>query len=96
MATNTNRWRVVSNVPGQRTRTHFEGLEADARTYVQNNFPRAHVEPPSQEPGIPDVKLVGPGNKVEHYHSHLGWNAGDGHPPEVVDDDSADDEMADE
>jgi hypothetical protein len=82
--------RVVTNTPGTRTRLLFEGNEADARTYVQNNFPAAHVEPPSQDPGIPDVKLVHPTGKVETYHKHGGWSDGDGHPKEEVESDYSD------
>jgi len=86
--------RVVTNTPGTRVRTLFEGPEEDARTYVRNNFPRAHVEPPSQEAGIPDVKLVSPNGKVETYHSHNGWTDGDGHPKveEMPEDDYQGDE----
>lgn len=86
-------WRVLNNTPGARNREHFAGNEEDARTFVQNNFPLAHVEPPSQESGIPDVKLVSPSGAVEHYHRHNGWRSGDGHPTADDDTDSADSEV---
>lgn len=85
-------WRVLSNTPNARTREHFAGTENDARAFVHNNFPMAHVEPPSQEVGIPDVKLVSPTGQVEHYHRHSGWHSGDGHPTESVDDSEMEDE----
>lgn len=81
-----SQWRVLSNTPGARTREYFAGDEKAAREYVHNNFPMAHVEPPSQEPGIPDVKLVSPSGAVEHYHRHSGWHSGNGHPTYASDD----------
>ena len=39
-------------------RVHFEGPDDDARQYVENNFPRTHVEPGSGiEDPQPDVYL---------------------------------------
>ena|ERR1700733_1334893 len=66
-------WTVVSNNDKSRTRTHFAGLEKDAREFVRRNFPRPHVEPPSQEPGIPDVKLVSPDGAEDTFHGDDGW-----------------------
>jgi len=56
-----------------RTRTLFSGPEKAARLFIANNFPRAHVEPPNQDPGIPDVKLVGPNGNEDTYHAEDGW-----------------------
>jgi len=93
MAKAVKQWRVVSNNPGQRLREHFAGNEDDARTYVQNHFPAAHVEPPSQDPGVPDVVLVSPTGQKEHYHKHVGWQSGDGIPTvESEDDDTVTDD----
>lgn len=68
------RAKVVTNNDSSRQRTLFEGLVSDARKYIQNNFPRAHVEPPNQDPGVPDVKLVHPDGSAETYHADNGWS----------------------
>jgi hypothetical protein len=64
--------RSAGGIPG-RLRTLFEAPEKDARTYIERNFPRAHVEPPNQEPGIPDVHLVADDGSTHTYHAENGW-----------------------
>lgn len=66
-------WRVVS-YDGRKT--FFEGTEEDARAYVENNFPRVHIEPGvnyGDEGPLPDVKLTGPGN-VEATFKGKNWS----------------------
>jgi hypothetical protein len=40
-------------------RVLFEGPDDDARIFVENNFPRPHIQPGvvSEGPAVPDVKL---------------------------------------
>lgn len=68
-------WNVVTTATS-RAKTLFSGLEKDARKFVENNFPRPHVEPPGHptDPGQADVKLVGPGGQTETYHAEDGWS----------------------
>jgi len=47
-------------------RVHFAGIDADARAYVENNFPRVHVADASADP-YPDVALHAPDGAVHHY-----------------------------
>lgn len=68
------RAKVVTNNDNSRQRTLFEGLVSDARKFIQNNYPRAHVEPPNQDPGVPDVKLVHSDGSAETYHAEQGWS----------------------
>lgn len=68
-------WKVLTNSDPSRVRTLFQGLEKDARAYIANHFPRPHVEPPSQDPGVHDVKLSGPGGVEDFYHADDGWNS---------------------
>ena len=68
------RAKVVTNNDPSRIRTIFEGLASDARTFFQNHYPRAHVEPGNQDPGTPDVKLVHPDGSAETYHADNGWS----------------------
>jgi len=77
-------WKVTQSLMGRPARTLFQGLEKDARRFVENNFPRAHVEPPSQEPGIPDVQLVSPSGAEETYHAEDGWSGQAESAPEEV------------
>lgn len=66
-------WKVLSNSDPSRIRTLFQGLEKDARAFIESHYPRAHVEPPSQDPGVPDVKLVSPDGVEDTYHAEDGW-----------------------
>lgn len=70
--------------PGLSFRKLFEGLEDDARFFVEDNFPRVHVEPGSdygdQEPST-DAVLVHPGGNVSagdgveyFYGADAGWS----------------------
>lgn len=66
-------WRV-KHTPGpegtRRERTVFAGNEKDARLYVENNFPRPHIEPGMDytDEGLqPDVALISPTGDVHHY-----------------------------
>ncbi len=68
------RAKVVSNTDPSRVRTVFEGLARDARKFVRDNFPLPHVEPPNQDPGVPDVKLVHEDGTEETFHADDGWN----------------------
>jgi hypothetical protein len=57
------RFRVTSP---DGNRVIFDGLEADARAYVERNYPRVHVTPGQVygDKGAPaDVHLVGPSGK---------------------------------
>jgi hypothetical protein len=69
------RAKVVSNTVVGKVKTYFEGLEKDARTYVQNSFPRPHVEPPGHpsDPAVADVKLVKDDGTEATYHADNGW-----------------------
>lgn len=57
-------------------RVSFEGLEKDARKYVENNHPRPHIEEGNVLP--PDVALqVLDGKKVkstQQFHAEDGWS----------------------
>lgn len=69
-----SRATVVSTNPS-RARVLFEGLEEDARKFVQDNFPRAHVEPGmTVEKAVPDVHLVKDDGSKEEYHAETGWS----------------------
>lgn len=68
------RAKVVTNSDPSRVRTVFEGLVSDARKFIQNNYPRAHVEPGNSDPGTPDVRLVHPDGSAETYHAETGWS----------------------
>lgn len=61
-------WTVRSTNANDR-RVHFAGTEADARTHVENNFPRVHVADANAEP-YPDVALHSPEGDVHHYVSN--------------------------
>jgi hypothetical protein len=78
-------WKVLSNSDPSRIRTLFQGLEKDARAFIESHYPRAHVEPPSQDPGVPDVKLVSPDGAEDTYHAEEGWASDnpDNQPEEV-------------
>lgn len=49
-----------------RRRTLFEGLEADARRFITDNFPRMHLENGETE-AVPDVHLVHGNGDKEHF-----------------------------
>ena len=69
-----SRAKVVSTNPA-RARVLFEGLEEEARRFVENNFPRAHVEPGTVvEQPVPDVELVKDNGSKETYHADSGWS----------------------
>lgn len=67
-------WNVVTTAAA-RAKTLFSGPESAARRFIEQNFPRPHVEPPGHptDPGEPDVKLVGPDGQTETYHADDGW-----------------------
>lgn len=73
--------KVVTQT-GPRIKTLFQGLESDARKFIEQFFPRSHVEPPSRDPGVPDAVLVKADGSKEHYHSEAGWAPGTGNPDE--------------
>jgi hypothetical protein len=56
-------------------RIFFEGTEADARAYVERNFPHIHAEPGNQYDGDPepDVYLHSP-DRVQHGYAGGEWN----------------------
>ena len=65
---------VKSKDAGGRVRVHFQGNEADARRYVEQNFPRPHVEPGSvAERLYADVQLHSPDGTVQELHGDAGW-----------------------
>jgi len=55
--------KVVS--ASNENRVLFKGTDSDARDFVEQNFPRHHVDPtaPAMEVPEPDVYLVGSGGK---------------------------------
>jgi hypothetical protein len=67
--------RVVSQVGDKKGRKLFEGNEADARRFVEQNFPRTHVDDNTVNRDIPvhDVKLINPSGVEEVYHADTGW-----------------------
>jgi hypothetical protein len=60
----TRPWQVVTS----KGRVAFEGLEKDARTFLENHYPRVHVEPGSADEPAPDASLKSPNGDVEHFH----------------------------
>lgn len=74
-------------------KTFFEGTDKDARTYVENNFPRLHVEPGVHyENGPePDAVLYSEGKEVGHFDG-TEWSD----QKETVDETPVDDGTADE
>lgn len=58
-------WEVQTNPQdGSAPRRLFSGTEDDARDFIENNFPRLHVEPGvlyGDEGPEPDAVLVAPG-----------------------------------
>jgi len=74
-----DRAKVVSTDPS-RARVLYEGLVADAKQFVERNFPRPHVEPPGHPSDVPtpDVKLV-TADGEQTYHADTGWS-GDAKP----------------
>jgi hypothetical protein len=67
-------YKVQSNNNPSRVRTLFQGLEKDARRFIENNFPRPHVEPGTNDEAVPDVALVAPDGSKETYHAEDGWS----------------------
>jgi hypothetical protein len=66
---------VKVKTTGQPVRTVFEGPEEAAKTYVENNFPRVHVNPqnPADEP-TPDVVVTGgSGGDQSYWGPEEGW-----------------------
>lgn len=69
------RAKVLQTLVGK-TRTVFEGLEHEARRYVENNFPRPHVEPGTvTDNPAPDAVLVKEDGSKETYHADNGWSS---------------------
>jgi hypothetical protein len=59
-------WRVVENRP--RGRTVHEGTEKTARAYVEQNYPRTHVDPGNvADHPVADVHVVDPDGARTHY-----------------------------
>lgn len=84
--------KVLTRAPGseKHRRLVFEGTEKDARKYIENNYPRVHVEPgiPSDE-FLPDAVFQDDSGNIEHYHGpEAGWinPAGDHSAPDAVPD----------
>jgi hypothetical protein len=71
MAGNTL-FKVVRSSNGARL---FEGIESDARHFVESNFPRIHVEPGyGQAEPKPDVTLISPDGSMHEFHGpETGW-----------------------
>lgn len=71
-------WRVVQQSGARVNRIVFRGLEHDARRYVQDHFPRPHVDEFTANPDNPvhDVKLVAPNGTEEVYNSGTHDNGG--------------------
>lgn len=60
-------YRVITT--DGRNRKVFEGSERAAQRYVQEHFPRIHVEPGVDTPPTPDVLIHAPNNGgVRGYH----------------------------
>lgn len=85
----SDQFRVVTNPANGRARTIFEGIEADARQFLQEKFPRVHVEPGGDVP-VPDALLIPPnGSKATGKCSHwagpeTGWVDGPGEEAEAA------------
>jgi len=79
MATKTlKQWRVVSQTGRRTGRILFRGLEHDARRFIEERFPRPHVDEFTENPNNPvhDVKLVSPAGVEEVFNSHVHENNG--------------------
>lgn len=77
-------WTVKQNTGQHEGRRLFEGLEDDARTYIERNYPRPHIEPGAGYDELKaDVHLHSPDGVKEHF-------MGDGHeePWQFVDKDT--------
>lgn len=46
----------------------FAGTEEDARAYVENNFPRVHVQPGSVNEPEHDAHVLAPDGTKHHYY----------------------------
>lgn len=56
-------------------RTHFEGLYDDAKRFVENHFPRMHVEPGSNNDVVPDVVIQhGTGENDKAHFDGTTWH----------------------
>lgn len=61
---------------GALKRTHFEGTEKDARTYVEQNFPRIHSDGHTGSDPIPDVVVNLDDDSTDFFHGpETGWNS---------------------
>lgn len=66
-------WTVVS---ADGKRTYFEGTEDDAYSFVENNFPRIHVEPGvnyGEDGPQPDAYVMTPDGKTSHWYDGTDW-----------------------
>lgn len=67
----TDVFKVVTN-DGRKL---FEGLEKDARTFIEQHFPWVHSQPGSNAEPIADVKMVSPsGDEATFHGAHDGWS----------------------
>lgn len=84
-------WKVVRHRNG-REAVIFDGNEDDARMFLQNNYPRVHVEPGSPDSGAPDALLKSPENDYSAYHGpETGFvDTDEGGIPTDADDDNDD------
>lgn len=61
-------WLVKQNTGQRAGRRLFEGLEEDARLFIENNFPRPHIEPGGGGDELQaDVHLISPEGVREHF-----------------------------
>lgn len=71
----SDQWMVQTN--NDQAKVLFEGTEADARAFVQQKFPRVHVEPGSlygEDGPKSDVAVVSPGGSVRNQKGVATWN----------------------
>lgn len=60
-------WQVKRFGPTGTGRTLFEGIESDARLYLENNYPRVHVEPGSADDPTVNAVLVAPDGSLHAF-----------------------------
>jgi hypothetical protein len=66
-------FRVMTG-EGKSAVTLMEAPEKDARKYVEDHFPRIHIQPGVNTPPSPDAYLRGPDDTEEHFHGpENGW-----------------------
>lgn len=67
---------VVKAGDGRMARVVNAGPEDSMRKFIENNYPRLHVEPNSNVPPQPDAVLVSPSGDEEHFHgAEAGWKS---------------------